>query len=92
MSEITLFCGTKNQTSFDLKKDLTLVDVDEMENDLLVTVYLCGITLEYISTHQGLELESAYFLDGGYTYISTHEFENSTLKNYVENLVMEMTK
>lgn len=92
MSEITLFCGTKNQTSFDLKKDLTLVDVDEMENDLLVTVDLCGITLEYISTHQGLELESAYFLDGGYTYISTNEFENSTLKNYVENLVMEMTK
>ena len=92
MSEITLFCGTKNQTTFDLKNELSLVDIDELNNDLLVTVDLGGITLEYISTHKGLELESAYFLDRGYTYISIHEFENSTLKNYVENLVMEMTK
>ena len=92
MSKITLFCGTKNQTTFDLKNDLSLVDMDELNNDLLITVHLGGITLEYISTHKGLELESSYIVDGGYMFIPSHEFENDTLKNYVENLVMENIK
>ncbi len=92
MSEITLFCGTKNQTTFDLKNELSLVDIDELNNDLLVTVDLGGITLEYISTHKGLELESSYMVDGGYVFISSCEFDNDTLKNYVENLIMEHIK
>ena len=89
MSEITLFCGTKNQTTFDLKNELSLVDIDEMDNDLLVTVDLCGITIEYISTSEGLELDSAYIMDGGYSFLPLEEFDNQTLKNYVEQLVME---
>ena len=89
MSEITLFCGTKNQTTFDLKNELSLVDIDEMDNDLLVTVDLCGITIEYISTSEGLELDSAYIMDGGYSFLPLEEFDNQTLKNHVEHLVME---
>ena len=89
MSEITLFCGTKNQTTFDLKNELNLVDIDEMDNDLLVTVDLCGITIEYISTSEGLELDSAYIMDGGYSFLPLEEFDNQTLKNHVEQLVME---
>ena len=89
MSEITLFCGTKNQTTFDLKNELSLVDIDEMDNDLLVTVDLCGITIEYISTSEGLELDSAYIMDGGYSFLPLEEFDNQTLKNHVEQLVME---
>lgn len=92
MSEIILFCGTKNQTTFDLKNELSLVDINELNNELIVTVDLGGITLEYISTNKGLELESSYIVDGGYMFIPSHEFENDTLKNYVENLVMENIK
>ncbi|MEG2307117.1 MAG: hypothetical protein RSB94_07235 [Erysipelotrichaceae bacterium] len=89
MTNITLFCGTKNQITFDLKNDLSLVYIDEMDNDLLVTVDLCGITIEYISTSEGLELDSAYIMDGGYSFLRLEEFDNQTLKNHVEQLVME---
>lgn len=90
MTNITVFCGTKNQTTFDLKNELSLVDIDEMDNDLLVTVDLCGITIEYISTSKGLELDSAYIMDGGYSFLPLGEFDNQTLKNHVEQLVMEI--
>ena len=89
MTNITLFCGTNNETTFNLVDELSLVDIDEMDNDLLVTVDLCGITIEYISTSEGLELDSAYIMDGGYSFLPLEEFDNQTLKNHVEQLVME---
>lgn len=87
MNEITLFCGTKSQTTFNLLTDLVLVDIDEQDNDLLAVLDLRGITLEYISTSNGLELDDAYIMDGGYCYIPLAEFHNDCLKNYVETLV-----
>lgn len=92
MNMLTLFNGTKNQTTYNLLEDLTLLDIDELENDLLVTVDLGGITLEYISTHKGLELDAAYIVDGGYCYLPIQEFMHETLKNRVETLVMESIK
>lgn len=92
MSKITLFCGTKNQTTYDLHTDLTIANIDEFEDDLLVDVDLCGITLEYISTSNGLDLESAYFVDGGYCFLPIHEFKNEILSNYVKELVLEYFK
>ena len=68
--------------------DMVLVDIDEQDDDLLVVLDLGGITLEYISTSNGLELEDAYLMDGGYCHIPLAEFHNDSLKNYVETLVM----
>lgn len=89
MKDLTLFCGTKNQTTYNLKEDLVLVDLDELDNDLLATFDLGGITLEYISTSKGLELESAYIYDGGYVFLPSVDFDKPILKNSVENLIME---
>ena len=88
MNEITLFCGTKSQTTFNLLTDLVLVDIDEQDDDLLAVLDLGGITLEYISTNKGLELDDAYTMDGVYRHIALAEFNNTSLKNYVESLIM----
>ena len=88
MNEITLFCGTKSQTTFNLLTDLVLVDIDEQDNDLLAVLELGGITLEYISTNKGLELDDAYIMDGGCCHIDLVEFNNASLKNHVESLIM----
>ena len=88
MNTITLFNGTKSQTTFNLLTDLVLVGVDEQDDDLLAVLDLGGITLEYISTNKGLELDDAYIMDGGYCHIALAEFNNTSLKNYVESLIM----
>ena len=88
MNTITLFNGTKSQTTFNLLTDLVLVDVDEQDDDLLAVLDLGGITLEYISTNKGLELDDAYIMDGVYCHIALAEFNNTSLKNYVESLIM----
>ena len=67
MNTITLFNGTKSQTTFNLLTDLVLVDIDEQDNDLLAVLDLRGITLEYISTNKGLDLDD--------TYIAKSKFE-----------------
>ena len=88
MNTITLFNGTKSQTTFNLLTDLLLMNIDEQDGDLLAIFDLGGITLEYISTNEGLELDDAYIVDGGYCYIDSAEFNNTSLKNYVESLIM----
>ena len=88
MNTITLFNGNKNQTTFNLLTDLVLVDLDEQDGDLLAVLDLGGITLEYISTNKGLELDDAYIMDGGYCHIALAEFNNTSLKKYVESLIM----
>ena len=86
--KIKSFNGTKSQTTFNLLTDLVLVDIDEQDGDLLAVLDLGGITLEYISTSKGLELDDAYITDGGYCHIALAEFNNTSLKNYVESLIM----
>lgn len=88
MNTITLFNGTKSQTTFNLLTDLLLMNIDEQDGDLLAIFDLGGITLEYISTNKGLELDDAYIMDGGYCHIALAEFNNTSLKKYVESLIM----
>ena len=77
---ITLFEGTENESIYDLDSDLLFVDFDECDGDILLTLDLCGITLEYINTNEGLTLDSAYILDGGYCYIDKEQFNIPELK------------
>lgn len=87
MNSVILFKGTVNESNYDLMTDLVLVDVDEDNDDLLLTLDLCGITLEYISTNKGLELDSAYLVDGGYCYLPLKEFDLPKVKNCVSTLL-----
>lgn len=86
---ITLFKNTINETTYDLDKDLTLTDYDEQDGDILATFDLYGITLEYISTKQGLTLDTAYVLDGGYNYFDINMLNNHKLNIKVESIILD---
>ena len=85
---ITLFEGTENESIYDLDSDLLFVDFDECDGDILLTLDLCGITLEYINTNEGLTLDSAYILDGGYCYIDKEQFNIPELKAIADMYIL----
>lgn len=87
MTNITLFKDTLNESVYNLATDLALVDVDEQDDDILITIDLCGMTLEYISTSEGVVLDNAYFIDGGYVNLHLKDFDIPELKNYIMKLV-----
>ena len=89
MTNITLFKDTINESTYNLDDDLVLVDYDEQDGDILATFDLSGITLEYISTSEGLTLDSAYVLDGGYNFFDINTFNTTVLNAKVEDIILD---
>ena len=87
--KVTLFKDSVNECVYELDQVLSLVDLDEQYDDMLVTFDLSGITLEYISTHNGLVLDSAYIVDGGYAFLDVENFDIPEINTKAERLIYE---
>lgn len=88
-NKITLFKGTISECTYNLDEDLQLVDYDEQDGDILATFDLSGVTLEYISTSEGLTLDCAYVWDGGYITLDINIFNIKELKVKVGNMILD---